>query len=128
MSDDVNTNEQEADTNEHETDEHWADPCYVVETPDGEYKGHSGRKALARQLANDLDGEHRVRETSFDDVDYGPNVSNCITIGRNCPTCGAGPSFIIPIWEEPTGHAKGKSPDYLGCKECRTMQEVDDGE
>lgn len=64
------TNTQEQDSRE---EQHWADPAYIVETADGEYKGHTGRKHLARGMVRDLDeetddGPHSWRETSFHEV------------------------------------------------------------
>ena len=31
---------------------------------------------------------------------------------------------LIPVWENPQDYERGEGPDYLGCTECHTMQEV----
>lgn len=44
---------------------------------------------------------------------------------ENCPTCGAGPGFQIPVWEDRAAADAGADPDFIGCKECHTMREGD---
>ena len=46
----------------------------------------------------------------------------------NCPTCGAGASFAVPVWEQPNAYATGQAPDYIGCTECHTMRTVGEGD
>lgn len=41
-----------------------------------------------------------------------------------CPTCGAGQSFLIPVWENISDYYKKGLPDYRGCTECHTMHAV----
>lgn len=44
---------------------------------------------------------------------------------QNCPTCGAGESFLLPVWEDGgDDFYKQGDPDYVGCIECRTMHEI----
>jgi len=48
-------------------------------------------------------------------------------IDRRCQTCGAGPSFTVPVWEDESMHKVGADPDYIGCTECHTMRSVEPG-
>lgn len=41
-----------------------------------------------------------------------------------CPTCGAGYSFRVPVWEDMADYQTGAEPDYVGCMECHTMEEL----
>lgn len=47
-----------------------------------------------------------------------------------CSTCEApvwsygSDGNLIPVWEDPSDYNSGKGPDYVGCTECNTMQEV----
>jgi len=49
-------------------------------------------------------------------------------IDRNCQTCGAGPSFTIPVWQNLDGWKRDEKPDYIGCTECHTMRPVKEPE
>ena len=55
---------------------------------------------------------------------FGFDASN--EVEENCPTCGAGPSFQSLLWTDPDGAARGESPDWVGCDECRTLRPVDE--
>jgi len=41
-----------------------------------------------------------------------------------CPTCGAGRSYQIPVWEDISDYYKNRQPDYIGCTECHTMRPI----
>jgi hypothetical protein len=44
-----------------------------------------------------------------------------MAVPGRCPTCGAGSSFLIPVWEDMADYEAGRPPDYAGCTECHTM-------
>ncbi|AGM11184.1 hypothetical protein M197_gp19 [Haloarcula hispanica tailed virus 2] len=43
-----------------------------------------------------------------------------------CPTCGAGESFLVPVWEDLEDAEAGERPDYIGCTECHTMKPTEE--
>lgn len=45
---------------------------------------------------------------------------------ERCPTCGAGPSFLVQVWEDPADAEADERPDYIGCTECHTMTPVEE--
>lgn len=45
---------------------------------------------------------------------------------ERCPTCGAGSSFLVRVWEDLEDAEAGAIPDYIGCTECHTMTPTDE--
>lgn len=45
-----------------------------------------------------------------------------------CSTCEASEfgsdGDLVPVWEDPEDYNRGHGPDYIGCTECGTMEEL----
>jgi len=44
---------------------------------------------------------------------------------ERCPTCYAGSSFLVPVWEDMDDYEAGEMADYVGCTECHTMHDAE---
>lgn len=55
-------------------EQHWADPAYVIEDADGNYRAHTGNESIVDHCRRELDQDHperaphQVRETTFHEV------------------------------------------------------------
>ena len=56
------------------TEAHWADPAYVIEDADGNYRAHTGNESIVDRCRRELNQDHperaphQIRETTFHEV------------------------------------------------------------
>lgn len=88
--------------------------------PDEKFVVHSSGQA--EQIAGLLAkvGAFSPNITFFRQMDYTePDAAE--QYPDTCPTCGAGSSFVVPVWEDMSDYRFGEAPDHVGCTECGTM-------